>query len=454
MIKAIIFDLDNVLVETDKLHFAALNEALEANGVNPLTWQEHSAVYKGLPTRTKLEIMCRRRGLSPDRVGPIQHAKAASISRLIEYHCEPDAEKLEMLRMLSRRGYRLAVCSNATRVSVEQMLQRTGLLDQIEFFLSNQDVSAPKPSPEIYQLAFERLGIEPVEALIVEDSDAGITAARAAGAHVCPVTGTGDVNFYSVLAALRAAQRVTVVVPAAGDGKRFAEVGYVHPKPLIDVEGRPMICQALDNFEPLQPRLVTIMQREHVRRYRTREVLGEHYAGIGIVEVEGRTEGAACTVLLAEPHLDPLGELILANSDQTVDIDIREFVDDMRRRQADGGIMVFRDTHPKWSFARTDASGRVVEVAEKRPISDLATVGIYYFRRSAEFVRAARQMIEKNIRVNGEFYVCPVFNEMIEAGLKILVHEIDSSQMHGLGTPEDLSRFLEARTGWQAFRAA
>jgi dTDP-glucose pyrophosphorylase len=96
----------------------------------------------------------------------------------------------------------------------------------------------------------------------------------------------------------------------------------------------------------------------------------------------------------------------------------------------------------------------VVEVAEKRPISDLATVGIYYFRRSAEFVRAARQMIEKNIRVNGEFYVCPVFNEMIEAGLKILVHEIDSSQMHGLGTPEDLSRFLEARTGWQAFRAA
>jgi NDP-sugar pyrophosphorylase family protein len=268
------------------------------------------------------------------------------------------------------------------------------------------------------------------------------------------VNGPTEVNFYRIFAALRTAESVTVVVPAAGDGKRFAEVGYVHPKPLIDVDSRPMICQALDDFEVLRPRLVTVMQRDHVRRYWAREVLSDYYPGIEVVQIDAKTEGAACTVLLAEPHLDPLGELIVANSDQKVDFDLREFVDDMRRNRADAGILVFRDTNPKWSFARTDDSGRVVEVAEKKPISDLATVGIYYYRRSADFVHYARQMIAKNIRVNGEFYVCPVFNEMIDAGLRVLPYEIDSSQMHGLGTPEDLERYMDARTVWQQRRAA
>jgi len=114
----------------------------------------------------------------------------------------------------------------------------------------------------------------------------------------------------------------------------------------------------------------------------------------------------------------------------------------MRASNADAGILVFRDTNPKWSFARTNAEGVVVEVAEKRAISDLATVGIYYYRRAGDFIRFARQMIAKDIRVNGEFYVCPVFNEMIEAGLRVLVYEINASQMHGLGTPEDLDRYL------------
>jgi dTDP-glucose pyrophosphorylase len=150
-------------------------------------------------------------------------------------------------------------------------------------------------------------------------------------------------------------------------------------------------------------------------------------------------------VLLAEPHIDNGNELVLANSDQVVDVSIEAFVREMRDRNADGGILTFKSDHPKWSYARTDDEGRVTEVAEKVVISDQATVGIYYFRHGSDFVRFAKQMIAKDIRVNGEFYVCPVFNQLIQAGLDVYISEISPGQMHGLGTPEDLETFVAKR---------
>jgi NDP-sugar pyrophosphorylase family protein len=148
-------------------------------------------------------------------------------------------------------------------------------------------------------------------------------------------------------------------------------------------------------------------------------------------------------VLKAEALIDNGNELILANSDQYVDADLSEFVSQMRSRKADAGLLTFSDNHPKWSYARHDADGRVTEVAEKVVISDQATVGIYYCRHGSDFVRYAKQMIAKNIRVNNEFYVCPVFNEFLADGKSVYLHEIAKSQMHGLGTPEDLECFLE-----------
>jgi dTDP-glucose pyrophosphorylase len=112
----------------------------------------------------------------------------------------------------------------------------------------------------------------------------------------------------------------------------------------------------------------------------------------------------------------------------------------MTETNCDGGIVTFKSTHPKWSFAKVNENGLVSEVAEKNPISDIATVGIYYWKKGAEYVKYAEQMIEKNIRVNNEFYVCPVFNEAIEDGKEIRTFEI--KKMMGLGTPEDLSTYL------------
>jgi NDP-sugar pyrophosphorylase family protein len=314
----------------------------------------------------------------------------------------------------------------------------------MEFFLSNEDVADAKPAPEIYVTAMARLGLHPSACVIVEDSEVGRAAAHASGAVVCEVADPSEVNLYRVLGTVREAERVNVVIPAAGRGSRFEEAGYVHPKPLIDVEGRPMIDRVLDDLREVG-RPIVLLQEEHIRRYRADAVIEHAAPDARIVPVSGITEGAACTVLLAEELIDGPSELVLANSDQVVDADVAAFVALMREQGADGGIMTFQATESKWSFAKVGSDGIVTEVAEKRPISDQATVGIYWFRHGSAFVRCARRMIERDVRVNGEFYVCPVFNELIAEGGIVRTFEIDRSAMHGIGTPEDLDAFLARR---------
>jgi dTDP-glucose pyrophosphorylase len=130
----------------------------------------------------------------------------------------------------------------------------------------------------------------------------------------------------------------------------------------------------------------------------------------------------------------------MANSDQIVEWNSREFLYEMHSKNADGGIATFKSTHPKWSYAKINELGLVTEVAEKKPISDDATVGIYYWKHGSDFVKYAEQMIEKDIRVNGEFYTCPVFNEAILDEKNVYTTTVN--KMWGIGTPEDLNYYL------------
>ena len=159
-----------------------------------------------------------------------------------------------------------------------------------------------------------------------------------------------------------------------------------------------------------------------------------------IIPIHEITQGAAETVLKAKNLINNDDELIIANSDQWIDWNQQHFLSFMRKKEADGGIVTFISTHPKWSYVRINDENLVEEVAEKRPISNIATVGVYYFKHGKDFVKAAEQMMTKNIRTNNEFYVAPVFNEMITSGKKIHIYPI--AEMKGLGTPEDLRQFL------------
>jgi dTDP-glucose pyrophosphorylase len=236
---------------------------------------------------------------------------------------------------------------------------------------------------------------------------------------------------------------VHLVIPAAGEGSRFREAGYERPKPFIDVRGRPMIDHVIENVAPAGADVHLLLRKEHLTDHE--ELIDLVRGSVDrIHSVEKLTEGTACTLLLARAAFDDDRPLLVANSDQWVDFDVDDYVRDCIDRDLDGSILVFRDAerNPKWSFARLNDQGLVVEVAEKKPISDLATVGIYLFRRGADFVRGAIDMIARNDRVNNEFYTCPVYNYLIEAGLKIGVYEVPADAMHGLGTPADLDAFL------------
>ena len=239
---------------------------------------------------------------------------------------------------------------------------------------------------------------------------------------------------------------LNIVVPIAGRGSRFTAAGFVTPKPLIAVHGKPMIEVVIDNVRPSRPhRFVFLALAEHLASTPLRPVLESAAPGCEIVPVAEVTQGAACTVLLARDLIDAAAPLMIANTDQWVDVRIDDYLARMDHERADGLIMTMTAGDPKWSFVGRDRHGRVDRVVEKQPVSDEATVGIYNFREGGAFVRAADRMIASNQRVNGEFYVAPVYNELIGDGATIVTFNVGGvgAGMWGLGTPEDLADFLQ-----------
>jgi len=237
---------------------------------------------------------------------------------------------------------------------------------------------------------------------------------------------------------------LNIVVPMAGAGSRFVAVGYSDPKPLITIHGVPMIRLVIENLRPREKhRFIFICQQAHILEYDLADKLNRWAPGCALVPLQNLTEGAACTVLCAKSLIDDEDELMIANSDQYVDVDINEYLNAMRERDLDGQIMTMTANDPKWSFIGISDRDRVSVVVEKVVISDEATTGIYNFRSGRDFVRAAESMICEGLRVNGEFYVAPVYNQIVRGGREIGYFNVGSegNGMYGLGTPADLDRF-------------
>jgi len=238
---------------------------------------------------------------------------------------------------------------------------------------------------------------------------------------------------------------LNIVLPIAGRGSRFSQAGFLEPKPLIPVFGKPMIELVIDNLRPYRPhRFIFLALQEHIERHGIADFLTCVAPGSVVIPVSMVTEGAACTVLLAREWVDNGQPLMIANTDQYVAIDIDDYL--AKGDGCDGLIMTFHATDPKWSFVRKNADGLVAEVVEKQVVSNEATVGIYNFQHGQDFVQAADRMIARNLRVNNEFYVAPTYNQLIEKGARIFTHEIppEGTGMFGLGTPQDLDCFLRS----------
>jgi HAD superfamily hydrolase (TIGR01509 family) len=432
-----------------------LNQALREIGNSEkyvISETEHLSTYDGLKTTQKLELLTRNKGLHPNTYETIwnrkQNLTIESISEL-----QPNTKIIELFKELRTMGYQLACASNSIRRSVLVMLSKIGIIEYMDLIISNEDVKNSKPHPEIYWKAISEIGVLPEETLIVEDSPYGLLAASRSNSHILRVNTPKDVTFgninkkineikqeYRMSSPQWTNDKLNVIIPMAGAGSRFEQAGYTFPKPLIDVKGKPMIQVVVENLN-MVANFIFIVQKSHRIKYNLDTLLNIIAPNCKIIEVDGLTEGATCTALLAKDLINNDNPLFFANSDQFVSWDSNEFMYKMQETDCDGGIVTFESIHPKWSFTKVNEFGLVTEVAEKNPISNMATVGFYYWKHGSDFVKYAEQMIEKNIRVNNEFYVCPVFNQAIEGGKSIRTFEVN--KMWGLGTPEDLKYFIE-----------
>lgn len=238
-----------------------------------------------------------------------------------------------------------------------------------------------------------------------------------------------------------------VVIPTAGGDEAFRDRGYPFCKPLVEVRGKPLIEHVWACLKPLAAdRHVFVVRDEDARRFHLQEVLRLMDPGCGVVRANGPTAGAACTALLAIEHIDADRELVITNGDQLLNCDLGEVIADFRRRDLDAGTVVFDSLHPRWSFVRVGEDGLVTEAAEKRPISRHATAGFYYFKRGGDFVRAATTMILKDAHINGAFYVCPAFNELILRHARIGVYPIPREAYVSLATPQNLEEYEQTLT--------
>lgn len=239
---------------------------------------------------------------------------------------------------------------------------------------------------------------------------------------------------------------LNIVIPMAGAGSRFAKMGYKDPKPFIPVDGKFMISHVIDNINIPGAKYIFICQKEHLKEYGGAFVQylkdKTFIKDFEILGIDGLTEGAAVTVLKAREFIDNNDELLVVNSDQLLGSDdILRAVSSFEKDGADGGIICFFNKSQKWSYVEINDRRLITRIAEKQPISEHATVGVYWFRKGSKFTECASAMIQKNDRVNGEFYLAPVYNYLIMEEGKISPYFINS--FHGLGTPEDLDKFLE-----------
>ena len=447
--KLIVFDLDGVLVEAKNIHFDALNKAL---GEYAISWNEHLSTYDGLKTSQKLDMLTKNKGLPVENHQQIWETKQQITLQMLG-EIQPSIELQSVMSKLVQEGYKLAVASNSIRKTVITVLAKLGIVEYMDLIISNEDVVNSKPHPEMYWTVMSKMKCLPEETLIIEDSPYGLLAAARSKSYILRVKNPQEVTYLNIFNKLKEIEMgnkqttpawrdetLNILIPMAGAGSRFEQAGYTFPKPLIEVRKKPMIQVVVENLN-IKANYIYVVQKSHREKYNLDALLTLITPGCKIVETEGMTEGAACTALLAKEHINTDAPLFFANSDQFVEWDSNEFMYKMNETDADGGIVSFTATHPKWSFAKVDEQGLVTEVAEKKPISNIATVGYYYWKHGSDFVKYAEQMIEKNDRFNNEFYVAPTFNHAIADGKQIRTFNIDG--MWGLGTPEDLNYYLE-----------
>ena len=234
---------------------------------------------------------------------------------------------------------------------------------------------------------------------------------------------------------------MNVLILMAGGDDEFREAGYAYPKNLIEINGKPLIERVMTSFTGLDAKFLFLVRKSEIEKDHTAAVIRLLVPEAVVIPIPGKTAGAACTALWAIDQINNHEPLLIVNGDQILQVDYSDVVASFAAKGVDGGVVVFDAVHPRWSYVKVGADGYVIEAAEKRPISRLATAGTYYFSRGSDFVKAAQSMILKEAHVDGVYFVCPAYNEMILNQAKIGTYEIKREQYFQFKTPRGLQDF-------------
>ncbi|MBR6937659.1 MAG: glycosyltransferase family 2 protein [Prevotella sp.] len=235
---------------------------------------------------------------------------------------------------------------------------------------------------------------------------------------------------------------MNIIILMAGPSKDFEEKGYTYPKYLLELDGEPIIQRVIESLHPLGGNLSFIIRKEDDDKTYIASTLQILSPDCNVYKVNKETQGAVCSALFAIDSINNDDELIVINGEQVIKDSLPMAIDNFRERQLDGGILVFRSVLPRWSYVALDENGFVNETSEKRPISDIATAGCYYFRHGSDFVNAAFNIIRKDVNYNGKYYVCSTYNELILSQKKIGVFEINKNSYISYSTPQMYENYL------------
>ena len=240
---------------------------------------------------------------------------------------------------------------------------------------------------------------------------------------------------------------MNIVILMAGAGKDFEEQGHSYPKYLLEIQNKPIIQRVVESLKNLGSNVICIIRKEDQERFFLGDMMKILCPEVKVITVENLTKGAVCTALFAIEDINNDEELLVLNGDQLIKANLFTAIADFRNRKLDGGIVTFKSVHPRWSFAALDAEGLVVETSEKRPISDNATAGCYYYAKGCDFVRACFSVIEKDAETRGFYYITATYNELILEQKKIGIFEIPRKDYISFANYQMYENYLSHRKG-------